>query len=58
MKRRDFRRQKYPKSREEAGRVRPKADGGLKKVFDEIGVPEKAEFTPDPFQLKALDGNR
>jgi len=55
MKRRDFRRQKYPKIREEAGRVRPNADGGLKKVFDEIGVPEKAEFTPDPFQLKALE---
>ncbi|MDP3284582.1 MAG: DEAD/DEAH box helicase, partial [Desulfobacterales bacterium] len=55
MKRRDFRRQKYLRNREEAVRVRPNADGGLKKVFDEIGVPEKAEFTPDPFQLKALE---
>lgn len=55
MKRRDFRRQKYLNKREETGRIRPNADGGLKKVFDEIGVPEKAEFTPDPFQLKALE---
>lgn len=55
MKRKDFRRQKYLEKREESVRIRPKADGGLKKIFEGIGVPEKAEFKPDPFQLKALD---
>lgn len=55
MKRRDFHRQKHLRKKEEAVRVRPNADGSLKKIFAEIGVPEKMEFTPDPFQLKALE---
>jgi ATP-dependent RNA helicase HelY len=35
-------------------KIRPGADGGLKKVFATIGVPDKKPFKPDPFQLKAL----
>ncbi|MFO7971364.1 MAG: DEAD/DEAH box helicase [Desulfobacterales bacterium] len=35
-------------------KIRPGADGGLKKVFASIGVPDKKPFKPDPFQLKAL----
>ena len=31
------------------------ADNVLKKIFSQIGVPEKQPFTPDPFQLEALD---
>ena len=33
----------------------PSADAGLKRVFAQIGVPESQPFTPDPFQLEALD---
>jgi len=33
----------------------PGADSGLKRVFAGIGVPEDRPFTPDPFQLEALD---
>ncbi|RPH48079.1 MAG: DEAD/DEAH box helicase [Desulfobacteraceae bacterium] len=55
MKRRDLRRQKYLSKGETTGRISPKADGSLKQVFGEIGVPEKVEFIPDPFQLKALE---
>jgi ATP-dependent RNA helicase HelY len=35
-------------------KIRPGADGGLKKVFACIGVPDKKPFKPDPFQLEAL----
>ncbi len=31
------------------------ADNVLKKIFSQIGVPEKQPFTPDPFQLEALE---
>ncbi len=55
MKKRDFRRQTYLRKRETAERIRPRADSCLKKVFGEIGVPEKTDFTPDPFQLKAIE---
>ncbi len=36
-------------------RIKPAADAGLKKVFARIGVPSRKPFTPDPFQLKALE---
>ncbi len=36
-------------------RIKPAADAGLKKVFARIGVPPQKPFTPDPFQLKALE---
>jgi len=35
-------------------KIRPGADASLKKVFAEIGVPDKTPFTPDRFQLSAL----
>lgn len=31
------------------------ADKKLKKIFSRIGVPEKQPFTPDPFQLEAIE---
>jgi ATP-dependent RNA helicase HelY len=33
----------------------PGADARLKKIFANIGTPEKSEFRPDPFQVKAID---
>lgn len=38
-----------------AVRMKPGADTSLKAVFKTIGVPEKSPFSPDPFQLQALD---
>ena len=35
-------------------RIKPEADGRLKKVFLSIGVPEQKPFRPDPFQLEAI----
>ena len=34
--------------------TQPKIDHSLKTVFDRIGVPEKASFIPDPFQVDAV----
>ena len=34
--------------------MKPAADGRLKKIFEEIGVPAKKPFRPDPFQLQAV----
>ena len=34
--------------------IKPSADSALKKIFAEIGVPEKVKFKPDPFQLNAV----
>ncbi len=39
----------------EPERFTPSADRRLERVFAQIGVPEPAPFTPDPFQLEALD---
>jgi ATP-dependent RNA helicase HelY len=36
-------------------RFTPGADAGLKRVFARIGVPEDRPFTPDSFQLEALE---
>jgi len=36
-------------------RIRPGADRRLRRVFAEIGIPEKRPFQPDPFQVRALD---
>ncbi|MBN1931755.1 MAG: DEAD/DEAH box helicase [Desulfobacterales bacterium] len=36
-------------------KIKPGVDTHLKKVFASIGVPKKSAFTPDPFQLAALD---
>jgi len=39
----------------EADYSRPKADPGLKASFQKIGVPKGQSFTPDPFQVEAVD---
>ncbi|MFP4444959.1 MAG: DEAD/DEAH box helicase [Desulfosudaceae bacterium] len=36
-------------------RLKPGKDPQLKSVFSTIGVPEETAFTPDPFQLEALE---
>src|SRR5512143_3414256 len=36
-------------------RITPAADASLKRVFAAIGVPESRPFTPDRFQLEALE---
>jgi ATP-dependent RNA helicase HelY len=38
--------------------IRPSADRRLKSVFAKIGVPGKAEFKPDPFQVEAVSAIR
>ncbi len=35
--------------------IRPAASPKLKKVFEQIGVPKKTPFVPDPFQLAAVE---
>ena len=40
--------------RKEIPRIKPSADGRLKKVFAKIGAPPKSPFRPDPFQTEAL----
>jgi ATP-dependent RNA helicase HelY len=35
-------------------KIKPSVDPRLRSILSKIGVPEKREFTPDPFQLKAL----
>ena len=35
--------------------IRPAIDAGLKKVFAGIGVPPGKPFSPDPFQIEALE---
>ena len=35
-------------------RLKPGSDAKLKRIFAEIGVPDKQPFIPDPFQLDAL----
>ncbi|MFO8048895.1 MAG: DEAD/DEAH box helicase [Desulfosudaceae bacterium] len=36
-------------------RMKPGKDPRLKSVFSAIGVPEQQEFSPDPFQTRALE---
>jgi len=45
---------KKPSRAHEAGKIKPSIDPRLRSVFSRIGVPEKKEFTPDPFQRQAL----
>nr|WP_040011717.1 DEAD/DEAH box helicase [Desulfotignum phosphitoxidans] len=35
--------------------MKPGADKGLKRVFEKIGVPDDKPFTPDPFQIEAIE---
>jgi len=46
---------KRRRRREEADYTKPKIDPALKASFQKIGVPEAEPFTPDPFQLEAVD---
>ena len=39
-------------------KIRPGADRRLRRIFAEIGIPEKKPFTPDPFQVRALEAVR
>ncbi len=39
----------------EADYSRPKIDPGLKGSFQKIGVPRDEPFTPDPFQMEAIE---
>jgi len=55
------RRRRYPvkskyhfRKKSKFPKIKPGADTRLKKVFATIGVPPKAPFKPDPFQLEAL----
>jgi superfamily II RNA helicase len=52
----------YPRRRRveppQATRFAPSADSSLKKIFGEIGVPERRPFAPDPFQIEALEAVR
>ena len=36
-------------------KIRPRADAKLKKIFAGIGVPETGDFTPDDFQIRAVE---
>ncbi|MFH2047004.1 MAG: DEAD/DEAH box helicase [Pseudomonadota bacterium] len=55
MRKRYFPGKRLSGKRIPATKIRPNADGELKKVFASIGVPEHAEFKPDPFQLNAIE---
>jgi len=35
--------------------MKPGSEKSLKHVFEKIGIPEQNQFTPDPFQLRALE---
>ena len=35
--------------------IKPGADKSLKTIFQGIGIPDKTPFTPDPFQLDAVE---
>jgi ATP-dependent RNA helicase HelY len=50
-----FRNQKRMQPRDhEVPKIKASIDPRLRSVLSLIGVPEKREFTPDPFQVKAL----
>ncbi|MCP4671182.1 MAG: DEAD/DEAH box helicase, partial [Desulfobacula sp.] len=43
-----------PKKRPGIKKMQPGSDKSLKRVFKQIGKPEKTRFKPDPFQLQAI----
>ena len=51
---RSFRPQRYPRKKRIAFHLKADADGRLRKIFAEIGVPAGRPFKPDPFQIEAL----
>jgi len=55
-------RKKYSRQRKDKKRapliipkIKPGVDQELNKIFGKIGMPDNSSFTPDPFQLKAID---
>ena len=36
-------------------KISPGSDPRLKRVFSKIGIPERSEFIPDPFQVQAVE---
>jgi superfamily II RNA helicase len=50
-----FRPKRYPRKKPQTIHLKPGADGRLRKIFTEIGVPDHQSFTPDNFQIEALD---
>ncbi len=53
-RKRSFRPQRYPRKKRIAFHLKADADGRLRKIFAEIGVPAGRPFKPDPFQIEAL----
>lgn len=43
------------RNRHEKKPMRPGSDKSLKQMFQKIGVPQRKEFIPDEFQIKALE---
>ncbi|MCP4719265.1 MAG: DEAD/DEAH box helicase, partial [Desulfobacteraceae bacterium] len=54
MKKR-FYRSRTPKKQNKLLPMIPGADKDLKRIFEEIGVPDQKIFQPDPFQLEAIE---
>lgn len=44
-----------PRHRRSMPNLSPGADSKLKKIFADIGTPEKQDFQPDPFQSEAIN---
>ncbi|MBU0972517.1 MAG: DEAD/DEAH box helicase [Proteobacteria bacterium] len=55
MKKRFYRSRTPKKPEKKLPPMVPGADKGLKRIFQEIGVPEQTHFQPDPFQLEAIE---
>ena len=62
VKRGAYKRRRYPSRKKPASqprdrlrRMTPGADSQLKSVFDNIGIPKKRPFTPDRFQIEAVE---
>ena len=50
-----FRPKRYPRKKPAKSHLKPGADARLRKIFSGIGVPDSQAFTPDAFQLQAID---
>ncbi len=50
-----FRPKRYPRKKPRIPHLKPGADARLRKIFTKIGVPQNPAFTPDAFQLDALE---
>ncbi len=50
-----YRGRRRPRKKSNIPGIRPGSHVSLQKVFQRIGTPEKEAFTPDPFQIKAVE---